>query len=131
MKKFEVGQKVYSLAHGWGEVEEIRKDNSEFPIMVNFRKSGVYSFTENGRLFSYAPVSLFHYEPEIVEPKWQPKEGEWCWFWDNGDLTASGFVLGRFRRMNGKLFISTNDNLYWDNCAPFPIEHLPEPLKDK
>jgi hypothetical protein len=113
--EFKVGQKVYSLAHGWGEV--INVDESELPIC--FRCAGLeWWFTKDGRLNGkHAPISLFHSEPEIIVPKWQPKEGEWCWFWDGGSESA---FLSKFQ---SRYFSA------YKHCAPF-VGELPEHLKN-
>ena len=62
---------------------------------------------------------------------WQPKEGEWCWFWNYTDTP-------NFMMFNG----ITEDNLYngitciggcdieFDYCEPF-IGELPSFIKDK
>ena len=78
--EFKVGQKVYSLAHGWGEVDSVSTTTDDlYPICCSFAYCKDI-FTKDGRLLINAPISLFHYEPEITESKWQPKEGDWCWF---------------------------------------------------
>jgi hypothetical protein len=68
---------------------------------------------------------LYPSKPEIILPKWQPKPGEWCWFWD--DIKAES-VLRKFSIMNGNRF-ECNLGSRWLNCAPF-IGELPEHLKE-
>ena len=123
--EFKVGQKVYSLAYGWGEVTKVDALDGDLPICATFNED-VFWFTKDGRLESKKnPISLFHYEPEIIEPKWKPKEGEWCWFWDD---SSDGVALLRFKTMDGNEFVSDNDAV-WENCAPF-VGELPEHLKN-
>lgn len=120
--EFKVGQKVYSLAHGWGEVESINE--SIFPLVCRFNMVCA-SFTIDGRLYEHTPICLFHYEPEIIVPKWQPKNGEWCLFWDEGFV---GAALMRFKIKGDAAFV-TDTNCPYDNCAPF-VGELPEHLKN-
>lgn len=135
MKKFEAGQNVYSTHYGWGVVECINKDFRGLEnVQVEFE--GVDhkfsdTFTLDGRHDAQYPISLFHYEPEIIEPKWQPKEGEWCLFWEDNTTTA---LLAKLLHMEQGYFITKHptdekQRFGWHNCAPFPIEHLPEHLK--
>jgi hypothetical protein len=119
--EFKEGQKVYSLAHGWGEVIEIN-NKDKFPISVRFNFKNEF-FTQDGKFYHGCPIILFHSEPEIIVPKWQPKEGEWCLFWDGGESC----LLGKFLKIDGQLFISKNGGCF-ENCAPF-VGELPEHLK--
>lgn len=60
---------------------------------------------------------------------WQPKKGEWCWFWFDMSSTPE---LGQFKEMfNGDLFCSIqNGNDVFKFCEPFRGE-LPSCLKNK
>lgn len=57
---------------------------------------------------------------------WQPKEGEWCWFWSEGLLSPH---IMEFTHMgkDGKGFCSGFAG--YDYCEPF-IGELPSFLKD-
>lgn len=89
---------------------------------------------ENGKFFIIYPDGSGEYLKDIKYEKWQPKEGEWCWFWGDGmrmpiidrfiqkteyaDYTAeTGINLNRY-------------SIYKDfkNCEPF-IGELPTVLK--
>lgn len=84
--------------------------------------NSIWIHLENGFSSSTKPSNL-----EI----WQPKEGEWCWFWNYTDTP-------NFMMFNG----ITEDNLYngitciggcdieFDYCEPF-IGELPSFIKDK
>lgn len=52
---------------------------------------------------------------------WQPKEGEWCWFWD-GDINASP-LIGKYG------YLSWTEQFY-SIIEPF-IGDLPSFLKEK
>ena len=56
---------------------------------------------------------------------WQPKEGEWCWFWENSDKRP---LLGKLTGIteSGKFFSGWGT---YDYCEPF-IGQLPTNLKE-
>jgi hypothetical protein len=120
-----VGQQVYCLRNGEGVIKEIYTADGIYKVEVEFATM-VRHFRADGRITpTDATPMLYTSKPEIILPKWQPKEGEWCWFWD--DIKAET-VLGRFSIMNGNRF-ECNLRLKWQNCAPFKGE-LPEHLKE-
>ena len=57
---------------------------------------------------------------------WQPRPGEWCWFWnDNNALVLAQFAHGL---SNGAKF--TSKNLMYQYCEPF-ICQLPTILQSQ
>ena len=48
--------------------------------------------------------------------KWEPKEGEWCFFWDNNN---HGVVVRRFKCIYQKDSYKDSSFVYWKFCAPF------------
>mgnify|MGYP000499899890 CR=1 FL=1 len=71
-----VGDRVWSFAHGWGTIEEIR-DKFEYRILVTFDDSGIISFTVDGKQFTSCAQILFWDEIKFVAPKkpiYIPKE---------------------------------------------------------
>jgi hypothetical protein len=120
-----VGQQVYCLRNGEGKIVETEY-TTEFPIVVENTK-GVFYYTRDGRITPYdATPMLYPSKPEIILPKWQPKPGEWCWFWDEG---TNGVLLAKFTNITeGKLYRSHGGSV-WKYCAPFNGE-LPEHLKE-
>ena len=60
---------------------------------------------------------------------WQPKEGEWCWFWDN----FNNPFIGKFVARNGDNYQykhTKNDKVYSAyKCEPF-VGELPSFLKE-
>ena len=66
-----VGDKVWSLVHGWGVISRI-ESYSDYPIKVNFEKS-FDSFTFDGKLYaSNKHQSIFLDEVKIIAPE-KPK----------------------------------------------------------
>lgn len=60
-------------------------------------------------------------------PKWEPKEGQVCWFWDKNSDSP---MIGNFERMDDNGRYVRSQNYSWDYCTPFTGE-LPEPFKSK
>lgn len=73
----QVGDKVYSLIHGEGFIEDIKEfENNVYPICVSFRrKHPTIGFTLDGKSQSNAenPI-LFWYKPQIIEQKRKVKK---------------------------------------------------------
>lgn len=127
---FYEGQQVGCLMLGEGIVGSI----SDERIFVTLER-GKESYYLDGKYLKDSHPTLYPIEqyraiianlPAPQPEAWQPKPGEWCWFWD--DIKAET-VLRRFSLMNGNRF-QCNLGLKWQNCAPF-IGELPEHLKEK
>ena len=57
---------------------------------------------------------------------WQPKEGEWCWFWNNHTNICP--LLRKLEyTLNSNFY--TNDEMIFTHCEPF-IGQLPSLIKD-
>ena len=77
-------------------------------------------------------------KPHYAE-QWQPKECEWCWFWNNEkDLTMQkfwkieqGYFIVPFceKSKNDVIFYYNIATAHFKNCEPF-IGKLPTFLKD-
>lgn len=126
MSGFKVGQQVYCLRFGEGEIIDI--DNTElYSIKAHFLNVKV-TYTSEGKMRSDdATPMLYPSKPEIILPKWQPKPGEWCWFWDSTDFPP---CLGQFEEMNDRKYRDRDrENCNWNYCEPF-IGELPSYLKE-
>lgn len=80
-EEINVGDRVWSLFLGWGEVVELHDKNStSYPIGVQW-KEGFGRFSEDGKLYKkdLSPV-LFWQPVEIKIPK-KPKRTEKAWRW--------------------------------------------------
>ena len=60
---------------------------------------------------------------------WKPQPGEWCWFWNKGEVTYS---LGMFKTHTDGAKLPYEDNNFdrWDYCEPF-INRLPSKAEEK
>jgi hypothetical protein len=120
-----VGQQVYCLQNGDGVIMDTKND-APYPISVKF--NGCEStYTELGKLFvnNETPM-LYPAKPEIIVPKWQPKEGEWCWFWD---IDSDSAVLSKFLRITEGNNYRSESGTVWQHCALF-VGELPPHLKE-
>ena len=62
---------------------------------------------------------------------WQPKEGEWCWFWNSSLGIWFISTLKDFGEYNNSIQYRCNSVYYiCEKCEPF-IGELPSSLKDK
>jgi hypothetical protein len=124
--EWKVGQQVYCLRFGEGFIKEINTEYGIYKIEVQFAHA-VCHYTSNGCIDKDdATPMLYPAKPEIIVPKWQPKEGEWCWFWDE---KYKGAYLAKFSRINESNFYISHADIMWKNCAPF-VGELPEHLKE-
>lgn len=123
---FQVGDPVY-----YGGVEG--KINSitgmgDYPIIFEYGNRDLYAFTKDGRFeIDHKAPSLF-FKPQtydISRPAWEPKPGEWCWFWNTPDY---GFLC-KFLQMYKDKYVDVSSDR-WEHCAPFKGE-LPDHLKQK
>ena len=120
-KEFKAGQKVYSpLWEGWKEIDHIAAES--IPLPIGLVDCSLY-FTIDGRISESGPVLLFHNPVEVVEKKWEPKQGELCWFWDKGSNGALATMFKEIRENRYKTIGGT----IWDYCSPF--SEIPEHIK--
>ena len=66
---FKVGDKVYSVTYGWGEVEDITEPNREYPILVVFSggDDSYTTYTSDGREYIDLNRDLFFTEISIPQ----------------------------------------------------------------
>lgn len=134
---FYEGQAVGCLMNGEGVVVKVDSVN----VVACFNINHVYNLKGvcyNGGIYLHSRPTLYPIEQyrEIIanlpapEPeKFQPKPGEWCFFWNNVNSNAA--VVAKFERMSHKNYIVNIRGSFIDypNCAPF-IGELPEHLKE-
>lgn len=123
---FKVGDTAYFCGIE-GKINSIT-EIGDYPIIFEFGDRNYYAFTKDGRfVVDHKAPSLF-FKPQtydISRPAWQPKPGEWCWFWNDGYYA----YLSKFKNVYLDIYNDIDDDS-WQNCAPFKGE-LPEHLKEK
>ena len=127
MSKFYVGQSVYCLVFGEGVVNDVFDSSGTYPILAKFSNDASVRYTNDGRMFEGRNVCLYTSKPEIIVPKWQPKEGEWCWFWEDGN--HHGSRLAKFDSITENKDFKSAAGIIYKHCAPFKGE-LPPHLKE-
>lgn len=100
----------------------------------------ILSIADLGDTIFYSDGNRSHREEKLK--LWQPKEGEWCWFWNHEDDVP---ILAKYLRIeeclrtsiitkNIQMFFVVSGRCYGDNafkyCEPF-IGELPSFLKDE
>lgn len=96
---FRVGDKVWSLSYGWGEVVDI-EINDHYPIVVQFGNNEA-TYTEDGKQFSAFNVDLFFSEipipPSALErPRWRADKYEKYYFVNYFGLVTDSIENNRF-----------------------------------
>jgi hypothetical protein len=112
---FYVGQEVTTTDNNYF-IDQIKNDIFRFTtktgLFFHFLKDG--RLNENDNFPSVFPIEL---TPKFYQPEWQPKQGDWCWFWD-GEYKVG--CIGRFVVRNSRMnYIASGVANEWENCAPF------------
>lgn len=134
---FYEGQQVGCLLHGEGVVGEVLLTHESNIIKCVFKYIHLY-YTIDGRYATTTRPTLYPIEqyraivanlPAPQPEKWQPKPGEWCWFWENHNSKVA--VIAKFVEILNKKYRAEicGQLVYYTNCAPFTGE-LPEHLKE-
>ena len=129
---FSVGDRVYDIEFGWGEVIEI-DEFKELPIKVDFKKHGnrCVGYTYDGRLghksklkrLSFSEYTLKGFNQERP-PEYMECIGKWGKFWNND---SDSFQIGkledcRYLPVKGYRFL--NNQRVFQNFKPLTDEQL-------
>lgn len=128
---FYVGQELRGVIGD--AIITVKLTEQEYDFIVRIT-SGVkegyeYSIYEDGRLCSYDELPTFYsieLAPKFYQPEWQPKEGEWCWFWNDNKIPT----IRRFKSMlptECKHPYLDEQCTMWNNCAPFDKDNMTPP----
>jgi len=125
---FYVGQKVYGI-FGEGVIVRIHNDIT-YPLYVDYISGEKASYTMDGCVNHAATIpSLYPIEltPKFYQPEWQPKDGEWCWFWNNDFNLRKHYAIRRALEtpIKGKFLDDSGE--YWSYCAPFDKDNMTPP----
>lgn len=121
--KAKPGTRLYSTAHGWGEVNYVQHQ-SGYPITMDFPYLISQTFTATGRLYDIpdAPQVLFWDDPKIVpppRPKTKVKRWIAAFYNKDGQVCVSGI------NMYPTLYSSKQD-AEDDPCGPFGLAFVCE-----
>lgn len=128
-RNFEIGDRVFDIRYGWGEVEsfevelgwenvEIRFDNS----LISYTVSGPGEIGDELCLLSFTEYSLqgFTKEKPIDYNKFI---GKWGMFWSNNDKEE--YIISRLESYDGKWFISESSPIpLYSNFKPLSEEQI-------
>ena len=89
-------------------------------------ESDIFKLTENEIKYKEIILGHFIFE-ENTWVHWQPKEGEWCWMFSDGNLSPH-IMQFSCMGLDGKTYLSGFAG--YDECEPF-IGELPSFIKDK
>lgn len=128
-RNFEIGDRVFDIRYGWGEVEsfevelgwenvEIRFDNS----LISYTVSGPGEIGDELCPLSFTEYSLqgFTKEKPIDYNKFI---GKWGMFWSNNDKEE--YIISRLESYDGKWFISESSPIpLYSNFKPLSEEQI-------
>lgn len=91
---FKIGDKVYSLTHGWGKITYTDIKPNEIEVCHDFGSGysyypGYSYYQPDGRVIPNGNIVLFHDKPTIIPPKKKVKKWRWV-----------------FKNMIGNIFVS-------------------------
>ena len=69
---FKVGQKVWCVMFGEGEVTKILTSSTRYPLTVKFPGTSVEHYTLDGKYMTYVAQTLFPYPVEIIKKVTKP-----------------------------------------------------------
>lgn len=128
------GHVVHMFSEGGVYQYRIKPKEDKFKVgdWIKHRPTGSVSFItkiDGHKIYNHEDIygDIGHID------KWEPEEGEWCWFWQNGHKPFP--ILAKFVRMYNSYTYQCSvqaltGNAIYDNCEPF-IGVLPTPYKDK
>ena len=98
---FKVGDKVYCLIHGWGEVYRI-DESKDFSVRVNFKEDSDVGYDYNGRYYQESKPTLSFTEYTLQgfsqeRPIELPKVGDLCLVRDYKDDTWLAREFAEYR----------------------------------
>ena len=116
---FKKGDRVWTIEKGWGTVFHLTNTSIE----VNF------DCVDNGAVsvFRHDTTQVFFKEQTLdySRPKFEPKQGELCYFWDKGNKETA--LLCRFKEFTDLGKYITSRATQYDFCCH--ITELPPHLR--
>lgn len=130
--QFKVGQTVWCLLYGKGEVVEIDNIGTDYPVEVCFENTGESEFyTRDGKYYTVANRTLFHSEPQVIaatEPVFEPKlVGKVVAVWCNAvdEFVETGEVAYEYKDR----LVLTNASSYSKDYEDYTFHEVtPQPI---
>lgn len=130
-RNFEIGDKVFDIRYGWGEVVETRDPKEWFPIVVRFEndpeeivyaEDGKSKFEDSVPLLSFTEYNLHGFTKD--KPlDYNKFIGKWGMFWSNNDKEE--YIISRLESYDGKWFISESSPIpLYSNFKPLSEEQI-------
>lgn len=101
--------------------------------MTQFKVGDWVRDNQDGEIFRHKKDCRVRKEviDKYWEP-WQPKAGEWCWFWDDGEhpqIDTFWWRKDNSKGLNPKQFVGYITYKAYEHCEPF-IGALPSCVND-
>lgn len=125
---FKVGDKVYDIRFGWGEVKKAMTD-CMYPVHVDFNtREEQYTFIHYYQVEDFTPLLSFtEYTLQgfSQERPFDPQDvGKWCLTWEN-DPSYEGKGIKKIIEIdNSKPKFRDSDGVFWDNAKPLTEDQL-------
>lgn len=116
---FKVGDKVFDIRHGWGEVINVNHVLT-YPIIVEYKDIET-SYTTDGKIYTWELQPTLSFTEYTLQgfsqerPKPQPKVGELCVFWDNNTIHGR-CVIAILESIGIGEYKYLEHGRYWENC---------------
>lgn len=126
---FKVGDKVYDIRFGWGEVVAITADRS-YPVEVDFNGGEeTYTYTGQYIIEHVTPLlSLTEYTLQgfSQERPFNPQDcvGKWCLTWDNEKINNSRIINEIIEIDHSDSTFKDSDGVFWNNAKPLTEKQL-------
>ena len=122
---FEIGDKVFDIRYGWGEVESFENELDFEFIEVKFEDS-LISYTLSGPEYYNDELCLLSFTEYTLDgfTKDKPLDyskyiGKWGMFWNND---KEEYIIGKLESYDGKWFVSES--------SPIPLYKNFKPLTE-
>ncbi len=113
---FSVSDKVFDYLFGWGEVVDVYKGYSEYPVNV-FYSSVNTNYTLDGRFVSNRNPTLSFTEYTLEgfsqeRPEELPEKGQIVWVRDDED---DSWLVTQFVKKDNDMYLCTNENPFLES----------------
>lgn len=129
---FKVGDKVFDIRYGWGEIEYIYLDGTVNVHFGNiprvYRADGKIT---NKDIFPLLSFTEYRFDDKFSQKRpvdYTEYEGKWGKFWNSGDSSKNVEISivekVEYEEFDGVKFASIATGTYYDNFTPLSDEQL-------